>query len=288
MRALFSRIKSVARVLYLVTAWVFVAFIFVQVFHAGYALLVETGNWSRHVNFGHVIVLPVMAMIPLSLIGWIHWRHPVLSILLFGLYTLQYIFLYGVEGSARALHPVNALVIFYTATHVAQHAWRHVSGEWRHGPAWRVPALLAIVAVSVVAIVGNLLSSGGTWGFEEGDGDRTAGAKAAVLAAASEADIPEQYRALQNPFAASDQAAVAAGQVIAHKRCISCHAADLKGKDLGGTRSADLTRSAGERTDQFLMWAVSEGSGKGMPAWKNGLSEEERWQVVTFIRSQKP
>lgn len=49
--------------------------------------------------------------------------------------------------------------------------------------------------------------------------------------------------------------------------------------------STPLTQSAAVRSEQFLMWAVSEGSARGMPAWKSQLSEQERWYVVAFIKS---
>ncbi len=54
---------------------------------------------------------------------------------------------------------------------------------------------------------------------------------------------------------------------------------------MGSVRSADLTQAATTRSEQFLMWAISEGSQRGMPPWQAGLSEEERWHLVTFIKS---
>ena len=44
-------------------------------------------------------------------------------------------------------------------------------------------------------------------------------------------------------------------------------------------------------SDGFLMWAISEGGealGTGMLAFKDVLSEEERWQLVTFIQADLP
>lgn len=44
-------------------------------------------------------------------------------------------------------------------------------------------------------------------------------------------------------------------------------------------------------SDGFLMWAISEGGealDTGMLAFKDVLSEEERWQLVTFIQADLP
>jgi mono/diheme cytochrome c family protein len=35
------------------------------------------------------------------------------------------------------------------------------------------------------------------------------------------------------------------------------------------------------------MWAISEGSQRGMPSFRSELSEVQRWQLVAFIKSLK-
>jgi mono/diheme cytochrome c family protein len=39
----------------------------------------------------------------------------------------------------------------------------------------------------------------------------------------------------------------------------------------------------GSETDGALFWKMSEGRGV-MPAWKDILSETERWQLVNYLR----
>ena len=136
--------------------------------------------------------------------------------------------------------------------------------------------MMAVVILGALGLSYTGLQAGGT--VQQG------AAKPGSLASATEADLPEQYRAQQSPFPLDDADAVAAGQQIAAQRCIACHAPDFKGKQLGSVRSADLTRSGATRSEQFLLWAISEGSERGMPSWKAGLSEQERWQLVAFIK----
>lgn len=123
-------LRAVARTGYVITAWVVVALVLLQVFHAGTAVLVHPGDWRAHTNLGHLISWPVMAMFALSIIGWMPLRFLLFSLGLWALYFLQYVFLYlapaGLDG-VRALHPVNALVIFVAAGGVARASWRFCS-----------------------------------------------------------------------------------------------------------------------------------------------------------------
>jgi mono/diheme cytochrome c family protein len=265
-----------------------VALVFVQVFHAGFAVLVDAGNWTAHRNLGNLFSLPVFAMGILSLIGWMPVRFFLMSLLLFGLYVMQYIFLYAMPQSGApaltALHPVNALVIGFTGYTAVRGAWHLVAEAWPAEAKARRGALgLAAAACAVLAVSVGLRT--GTWAFA---GDN--GGSGVSLAASTESSVPAPYLAMQNPFgdgAGPGPAAAAAGEQIAQQRCIVCHAPEYKGKQLGAVRSADLTASAHNRSAQFLMWAISEGGQGGMPAWKNGLTEEQRWQLVTFIKSLK-
>jgi len=106
----------------------------------------------------------------------------------------------------------------------------------------------------------------------------------------TEADIPDVYKKAVNPFA-GDTAAIAAGDAIFHKSCWSCHGATAEGNGPAASAlkppPANLRKSALTRSEQFLFWIVSEGSkSTAMPAWKKaGLTEEQRWQVVSYIKS---
>lgn len=110
--------------------------------------------------------------------------------------------------------------------------------------------------------------------------------------------IPEEYRDLKNPYKPGDPAAMArAEQLIKEKGCLGCHNQDMRGKDPSKGWAAppfptDWYKAATAHSEPFLFWIVSEGTLKedgtksGMPAWKqNGVSDEDRWALVTFIES---
>jgi mono/diheme cytochrome c family protein len=114
---------------------------------------------------------------------------------------------------------------------------------------------------------------------------------------AAEEVIPDQYASLTNPDAGNADAAIA-GKAIYDSKCATCHGTGGKGDGVGGAalnpKPADLTKTT-EDPDGLLYWRLVEGStaepfktqGSAMPAWKNVLSEDEMWQVVTYIRSLK-
>lgn len=270
--------KNAGRVAYVIVAWVLVVMVVIQVFYAGVAVLVEPGNWQAHTNFGHLLSLPILLMALLSLLGWMPIRFFLLSLGLYVLYMLQYVLIYlprqGALPAMAALHPVNALLILLTALYAARRSWQLATDGLK--PAWRA-GMMAVVTLGALGLGSVALPF-------SGGGAAQGGAKPVSLASATEADLPERYRAQHSPFPPADADAVAAGRQIAAQRCIACHAADFQGKQLGSVRSADLTRSGATRSEQFLLWAISEGSERGMPSWKAGLSEQERWQLVAFIK----
>lgn len=170
----------------------------------------------------------------------------------------------------RAMHAVNALVMLLFAMFTARSAWRLVN----EGSSGRK----LLTGTMAVIVVGRLVLISARGVPNHGIGE----AAPKSLAAATEQSVPEYYRAMENPMARNDGAVLTVGRNIATRQC-SCHGADLFGNShIGGP---NLRQSGAERSDQFLMWAISEGSRDGMPAWKSRLSEEQRWQVVTFIKS---
>jgi hypothetical protein len=53
---------------------------------------------------------------------------------------------------------------------------------------------------------------------------------------------------------------------------------------------AELVRSP-DGVDAYLFWAINEGGapfGTQMPAFKDKLSEEQIWQIITFMRAGFP
>jgi mono/diheme cytochrome c family protein len=105
--------------------------------------------------------------------------------------------------------------------------------------------------------------------------------------------VPGEYAGLRDPLP-DDPRVVAEGKTLFRANCAACHGekATGDGPAAGGMSPppADL-RSVMQRpvtTDGYLMWAISDGGaamGSAMPAFKNTLSETDRWQIVRFLET---
>jgi mono/diheme cytochrome c family protein len=94
----------------------------------------------------------------------------------------------------------------------------------------------------------------------------------------------EPYLDQTNPFPWDDAGAAAAGEAI-YSSCAGCHAQDGRGALPGIVDLTDplfQTRLRQESGEVFC--STAEGI-EGMPAWKDQLSEEQMWQVLTYIAS---
>jgi mono/diheme cytochrome c family protein len=115
-----------------------------------------------------------------------------------------------------------------------------------------------------------------------------------MVYALSDWSAPQQARQMPNPVPATPQA-IGAGMSTYMDRCQNCHGEDGNGKgsraDKLSVQPSDFTdaHAMSTQTDGELFWKISEGH-KPMPSFKKKLSEEERWQLVDFIRtfSQAP
>ncbi len=111
------------------------------------------------------------------------------------------------------------------------------------------------------------------------------------------ARIPDAYTGVTPPFALDDAEVIAKGQALyMQHNCWMCHG--QKGDGQGpfspglSPRPIDFTDAAlmQRLSDAYLFWRLSEGGAQppflsAMPAWKAMLSEEERWQLVAYLRS---
>lgn len=89
--------------------------------------------------------------------------------------------------------------------------------------------------------------------------------------------VPVADHARSNPVAGGPEA-IAAGRRIFAEHCVQCHQASGKGRSLTGGR----LRTA---TDGDVEWFLRQGDlGQGMPSW-NSLSQEQRWQVIRYLRA---
>ncbi|MEP7358942.1 MAG: cytochrome c, partial [Anaerolineales bacterium] len=86
---------------------------------------------------------------------------------------------------------------------------------------------------------------------------------------------------------------VATGQTIYQQNCLPCHGPAGKGDGPVGLtlnpRPADLSAHAvpGVHTDgQLFDWISNGFPGSVMPAFKNALSEEQRWHLINYLRER--
>ncbi len=98
---------------------------------------------------------------------------------------------------------------------------------------------------------------------------------------------PPPYVGLKNPFSWDDTSAHEAGSMIFGESCAVCHVPAAEGVPALGIdfNTIDYRQNLEERPD-FYFWTVSEGRlDTIMPPWLDTRSEEERWQVLTYIWS---
>ena len=95
------------------------------------------------------------------------------------------------------------------------------------------------------------------------------------------AEVPQKARSRTNPFEGNASEATAGGKLF-EQHCAECH-----GPKAGGTRQGPslLRTEMQQATPGTLFWILTNGVVRqGMPVWSK-LPEQERWQIVTFLRS---
>ena len=100
---------------------------------------------------------------------------------------------------------------------------------------------------------------------------------------------PEQARKRRNPVAATAES-VEQGARLYREHCLVCHGevGDGQGpwREKLSVDPADFTeqRMMGRMTDGEMFWKISKGRGE-MPAFKEKLSERQRWHLVNYLRT---
>lgn len=104
---------------------------------------------------------------------------------------------------------------------------------------------------------------------------------------------PAEYADKTNPMA-GNQTAADAGKQTFGTNCTPCHGTDAKGDGPAAAslnpKPADLADLESSFSDAYIFWRISEGGAMSpfnsqMPSWKNTLSEDQIWQVVTYLRT---
>ncbi len=93
--------------------------------------------------------------------------------------------------------------------------------------------------------------------------------------------VPQADRTRVNPYAGKPDAATAGGSLF-HNNCAKCHGEIAEGKGSRPSLRSERIRNA---SDGEIAWLLKNGNAfKGMPNW-SGLPEQERWQIISYIRS---
>ena len=107
---------------------------------------------------------------------------------------------------------------------------------------------------------------------------------------------PARAARKQNPVSA-DTKSLAEGKALFVAGCLPCHGPSGKGD---GPAAATLERNGvsirpgnlsntklWEQADGALFWEISEGRSP-MPSFQETYSEEQRWQIVNYVRTLAP
>jgi mono/diheme cytochrome c family protein len=104
---------------------------------------------------------------------------------------------------------------------------------------------------------------------------------------------PAEYAGKSNPFGI-DEAAVQAGQAIYQRNCTTCHGETGMGDGPVAAslnpKPQPLAANQEQLEDNYLFWRIREGGLRApfssvMPSWKSILSEQEIWQVISYLRT---
>ena len=92
---------------------------------------------------------------------------------------------------------------------------------------------------------------------------------------------PASAEQMKNPYAGK-RAAPQAGANVFARRCASCHGPTGAGT---GNIPALATGPTQRAPDGAIFWFITQGDpNNGMPSWAS-LSEQQRWQVVTYLKA---
>jgi hypothetical protein len=117
--------RSIARTVYLVMAWAFVAGLAAQVFLAGLGVFDSPTAFATHRDLGYTLSMVPILLFIIGLVAGLGRRMAILAAVIFGLFILQSVFVAMRDSSPTiaALHPVNGFLIALLAIVVAREAW---------------------------------------------------------------------------------------------------------------------------------------------------------------------
>lgn len=101
---------------------------------------------------------------------------------------------------------------------------------------------------------------------------------------------PKSADNYKNPYSGNEKATLA-GKNLYAQLCAICHGNKGRGDGIAGMalkpRPADFRKAnIQSQTDGAIYWKMTEGKAP-MAAYKETLTEQQRWELVNFIRSLK-
>jgi Rieske Fe-S protein len=110
-----------------------------------------------------------------------------------------------------------------------------------------------------------------------------AGEQAGDMAGMTAGEMTAGESTISNPFE-GDANAVSEGEGLYQNNCVFCHGENGVGETFPGADAFNIDQSAW--TDAHLYDVISNGiTGTSMSAYKDTLSEDEIWKVVSYLRS---
>jgi len=103
-------------------------------------------------------------------------------------------------------------------------------------------------------------------------------------------NAPESAKARKNLYT-SDASSITRGKKSYKTECLRCHGKEGKGNGSSAAniqkKVADLTSDyVQNQTDGELFWKISEGKAP-MPLQKKTLTDDQRWDIINYIRTLK-
>ncbi len=117
--------RSIARNLHAIVAWVFVAALVLQVWLAGRGVFESPTVFETHSEVGYTLGIFPIILLVLGLLGGLGRRAAVLAVVMLVLIALQSVLVLMREASpaVAALHPVNGFVILLAAILLGWESW---------------------------------------------------------------------------------------------------------------------------------------------------------------------
>ncbi len=108
-------------------------------------------------------------------------------------------------------------------------------------------------------------------------------------AVATLAPVPSEYAGQANPLGAD---AATDGATVFKINCEACHGPQGHGDGPAGValdpKPKNLAEFQSTAGDDYLYWRINTGKeGTAMVAWKGVLTDEQIWQVISFVRTLK-